>query len=123
VLIDLVITKDHILPTLTGACPGWAGNTRLPLRDNFVSLAMAVVHSYRRAGPTANNLPAAIERLLVDGDDYVRDAVTTGLIDAIRHAFAAEAINAADFIDSLLPESKKAWDLMSEFAADSSVEG
>ena len=62
------------------------------------------------------NLPAIfdlVERLMIDGDNEVQDAVATCFLENLLNAAAAERLDVNKFIHLLKPESRaycRAWD-------------
>ncbi|WP_411845556.1 hypothetical protein AAFN60_18135 [Roseibacillus persicicus] len=56
-----------------------------------------------------------IEQLHTDGDSYVREAVTIGLLEGIQNTWEHAGTARKDFAEHLLPESKHWWDSLNRF--------
>lgn len=73
----------------------------------------------QREGCT-NEFPAiaqAIEHLHIEGDPYVREAATIGLLEGIQNVWANEGVNPKLFSSYLLPVSLKRWGSLCDFWA------
>lgn len=87
-----------------------------PLYIALAGLARHLVERLR-SGAT-EELPAVfqvVERWHSEGDGYVREAVTIGLLEDIQNIAKNAEINPAVFEQWLLPNSKKWWDKLSRF--------
>jgi hypothetical protein len=70
-----------------------------------------------RAKQTAD-FPAVaqlIERLHVEGDAFVREAATIGLLEGIQNVWSNDGVNPEEFCPFLLPESLKWWRSLNNF--------
>ena len=56
-----------------------------------------------------------IERLHIEGDHYVREAATIGLLEGIQNVWANEATDPELFVRHLLPVSAKWWQSLNDF--------
>jgi hypothetical protein len=56
-----------------------------------------------------------IERLHVEGDHYVREAATIGLLEAIQNVWRNEGTDPELFVPHLLPESARWWQSLNDF--------
>lgn len=58
---------------------------------------------------------SVIERLHVEGDGYVREAATIGVLEGIQNVWANEGAEPEDFCRFLLPESRRWWEELNAF--------
>jgi len=56
-----------------------------------------------------------IERLHVEGDGYVREAATIGLLEGIQNAWSNNTVDPESFVPHLLPESLRRWRSLNDF--------
>lgn len=111
------LRKEHLLPMLLENCPSFRPeDTEQP---TYILLAEFAEHllERQRAGAT-EELPAAvrlIERLHVEGDDYVREAATIGILEAIQNISGWSGVDAEAFGQHLLPVSRRWWDSLDAF--------
>jgi hypothetical protein len=70
-----------------------------------------------RAGKTEvfPSVAQVIERLHVEGDPYVREAATIGLLEGIQNAWANNNADPEVFFPFLLPESARWWKSLNKF--------
>lgn len=90
-----------------------------PEQPTYILLAAFAEHllERQRAGAT-EELPAAvrlIERLHVEGDAYVREAATIGILEAIQNISGWSGLDAEAFGRHLLPVSRRWWDSLHAF--------
>lgn len=57
----------------------------------------------------------AVEKLYSDGDDFVKEAVTVGLLEGIQNISGNAGIDPKVFEPYLAPASKKWWDKLNDF--------
>lgn len=118
-----VITKEQVMPLLLEACPSFEKkwDEHLAYYDGdedlvYVHLGEFARHliELKRAGRT-DEFPAVfdvIETLHLSGDDYVREAATVGMLEAIQNNAGGEA---EEFTQYLKPESSKWWRKLNKF--------
>jgi hypothetical protein len=98
-------------------CAEWAMEPEgLPLYIALGELARHLVDRLR-SGVT-EEFPAVfqvVERWHCEGDDYVREAATIGLLEGIQNNAGHAGIYPGVFERWLLPESKKWWDKLDRF--------
>ena len=58
-----------------------------------------------------------VERLHVEGDHYVREAATIGLLEGIQNNASHTSLDQSFFEPYLGPESRKWWDRLNDFWA------
>jgi hypothetical protein len=118
-----MLAKDDMMPVLLDACPSfatpwqeflaeWRGDDHLPLYTALGDLARHLIGLVER-GET-NELPAVfrvVERWHLEGDEYVREAATVGLLEDLQNLNLHEnGTNPAQFRALLGPESLRCWD-------------
>ena len=105
----MMITRAEIVPMLIEACPTFLSEDELP----YVSLgdfARHLLELHRRH--ETETFPAVawvIERFLIEGDDYVREAATIGLLEGIQNVWGNNDVDPEEFTPHLLPESRRWW--------------
>ena len=57
----------------------------------------------------------AIERLHLEGDEYVREAATIGALEGIQNVAGNDGIDPEEFVIYLRPESLRWWGQLNEF--------
>jgi len=118
-----MLAKDDMLPMLLDACPSfaptwqeflaeWRGEDDLPLYVALGDLARHLIGLVER-GET-DELPKVfqvVERWHLEGDEYVREAATVGLLEGLQNLNLHEHGTApAQFRAMLRPESLRRWD-------------
>ena len=121
-----VIVKYEVMPLLLKACPSflepWKGYLADPSYEAgllYVDLGKFAHHlvELMRTRATAE-LPAVfdvIERIHTDGDSYVKEAATIGLLEGIQNVAGNTGINPEIFARHLEPESAKWWTELNRF--------
>lgn len=118
-----MISKDEMMSALVAACPSFKPHWRAFLqewRDEpaemplYVAVAAFARHltSMLERGETSefNQIFREIDNLLVEGDAYVREAATIGILEPLQNAKEPER-----FRHYLGPESQKWWDKLNRF--------
>lgn len=113
-----MISKDQVMPLLMEACPSY----RLPAEDRellYVMLGDFAHHLLQlHRQHQVEVFPAiarVIERLHVEGDQYVREATTIGLLEGIQNVWGNEGTDPELFVQHLLPVSVKWWKSLNDF--------
>lgn len=113
-----MIARDQILGTLTEAFPDFtpdSGDSDL----HYVVLgdfARYLIAAYRSGNDDLLRKAAdLIERLHVEGDSYVREAATIGLLEGIQNTWGDAGIDPEAFGSRLLPESRRWWNSLNKF--------
>jgi len=108
------------MPLLRKACPSFPpGEEDDEGNLLFVDLgefAGHVVHLYQQG--QVRELPgvfAVVERLHLEGDEYVREAATIGLLEGIQNVAGHRGIDPAVFLPYLLQESAAWWHRLNSF--------
>jgi len=122
---DVMITKEQVVPLLLEACPSFTekweeysafyGNEYL-LYIDFGECAHHLVELHK--ANRTDEFPAVfevIERLHLEGDAYVKEAATIGMLEGIQNVAGNNGINPEEFCRYLKPESAKWWRQLNEF--------
>lgn len=56
-----------------------------------------------------------IERLHLEGDGYVKEAATIGLLESIQNTWPSSGVDPEKLVPYLLPESRRWWDSLNRF--------
>ena len=113
-----MITKQQVVPMLLEACPSFRTVWEEDLHENgeeilYVALGDFSGHLLElfQAGETKalHGVAQVIEKLHVEGDSYVREAVTIGLLEGIQNVWGNNGIDPELFLPFLLPESARWW--------------
>ncbi|MES2440683.1 MAG: hypothetical protein V4584_16575 [Verrucomicrobiota bacterium] len=113
-----MISTEHILPTLVDVFPAFAPDSEsvdLPyvILGEFASF---VIDIYEAGDETElRKAVELIEFLHTDGDSFVREAATIGLLEGIQNSWLTRGAIPQGFEDSLLPESRVWWDSLNGF--------
>ncbi|MEL7083162.1 MAG: hypothetical protein AAF268_05940 [Cyanobacteria bacterium P01_A01_bin.3] len=117
-----MISKSDMMAVLIEACPSfepewnrfcneWQDDKNPPL---YVSLGDFARHLIGRlnSGNTKSfpDVFDAIERLHLDGDEYVRKAATIGILENIQNITINSKADPQQFHPFLQPESRRWWD-------------
>lgn len=113
-----MISKDQVMPLLIEACPSY----RLPSDDRDLLYAMLGDFSehlwqLQQQGHT-EEFPAvgrAIERMHIEGDEYVRESATIGLLEGIQNVWGNNGTDPELFVQHLLPVTVKFWQSLNRF--------
>ena len=124
-----MIAKDNMMSVLLDACPSFAARWQafqddwrdeaddLPLYlvlADFVRHLIGMVERGERASLPA--VFAAVERLHVDGEPYVREAATGGLLEDLQNLnLYPNGTNPEQFRPYLGPVSARWWDKLHRF--------
>jgi hypothetical protein len=106
------------MPLLMEACPSY----RLPAENRdllYVVLGDFARHLLQlQQQNRAEQLLAvanAIERLHTEGDQFVREAATIGLLESIQNAWSNAGVDPELFVQHLLPVSARWWQSLNDF--------
>jgi hypothetical protein len=118
-----MLAVDDMMPKLIETCPSfvpkwqeflaeWRGEDDLPLYIALADLARHLIGLVERG--EMDEMPAVfrvVERWHVEGDEYVREAATVGLLEALQNLNLHEhGTNPAQFRAMLGPQSLRCWD-------------
>jgi hypothetical protein len=119
-----MITQEQMLPLLLEACPSFRLVWESDLDDDdkkliYVCLGRFAGHLLELHRENRRDefgaVAAIIEKFHVDGDQYVREAATIGLLVSIQNVWGNSGSAPEAFRELLLPESAKWWDQLNLF--------
>ena len=115
-----MIVKEEVIPLLLRACPSFK-----PVLDKWINdedytpsvyldlgeFARHIVHLYQNS-KTDEFLPVfnVIEGLHTEGDHYVKEAATIGLLETLQNNALSEKVDLNVFLAYLGPVSREYWD-------------
>lgn len=122
-----MIDRSAMMESIIVACPGfaptfdtflaqWADETELPYYlalGDFSRYLIKLLENDQR-----NELTAAfdvIEQLHVDGDRYVREAATIGILESLQNLNLHRRTEPDQFLDFLRPVSRRFWHKVTGF--------
>jgi hypothetical protein len=122
-----MIAKDEVMTLVLQACPSFAGPWKLHNESEYSSgdeqllyvdlgaFARHICDLYEQ-GRTEDLRPVfdLIERLHTEGDGYVREAATIGLLEGIQNN-ASDRFDPEVFVRLLRPETAKWWRELAAF--------
>jgi hypothetical protein len=121
-----VIAKEQVMSLLLGACPSfrepWEAYVAEPDYEDdvrYLHLAEFARHvvGLMKAG-TTEEFPAVfevVESLHIDGDAYVRESATIGLLEGIQLQAGHSGIEPEKFLPFLRPISTRWWEELIAF--------
>jgi hypothetical protein len=118
-----MIHRDRVIPLILEACPSFRetwdeSDDKDLLYVVMGDLARHLLRMYR--DKRTESFPAVcevVERLHLEGDSYVRELATIGLLEGIQNVWANNDAEAEDFGRLLLPESRRWWKELIDFDA------
>jgi hypothetical protein len=123
-----MISKDEMMPLLLEACPSfhpqwhkfldeWRDEAKnLPLYLALTDFARHLIGLLERDDrDSLVKVFAVVERLHVEGDEYVREAASIGLLEDLQNTGLHRRTSPADLRAMLEPESCKWWDMIEAF--------
>lgn len=113
-----MITRDQIVSTLTKAFPDFVPDNEdigLPyvVLGDFARFLLRLQES--KDDQWLEEAVQLVERLHVEGDSYVREAATIGLLEGIQNTWGHAGTDPEMFGRRLLPESRRWWDSLNKF--------
>lgn len=120
-----MITKEQVMPLLLDACPSftdkWTEHHAFYEDEGvlYVDLGEFAHHlvALHKADHT-DEFPvvfAIIERLHLEGDAYVKEAATIGMLEGLQNVAGNSGVDPEEFSRYLKPESAKWWRQVNEF--------
>jgi hypothetical protein len=121
-----VIAKDEVMPLLLAGCPSfrgvWKDYLAGPVYEEghlYIDLAEFAHHLVEllRSGAT-EEFPAVfdvVERLHLEGDAFVKEAATIGLLEGIQNVAGNTGVDPDVFVPHMKPETAKWWAELNEF--------
>ncbi|MDQ0887883.1 hypothetical protein QFZ81_002971 [Paenibacillus sp. V4I9] len=126
--MEYQIKKQQVMKLLLQACPSYQERWKVYFEDNYGDDDEPLL--YVDLGDFAHHLIdlyktnkleefpeifQVIEQLHVNGDEYVKEAATIGLLEAIQNVSSNSNLNPKLFITYLNPESLKWWNHLNDF--------
>lgn len=113
-----MITKDQIVNMLMSTFP-----TFMPNEENrdlpYVVLedfACFLLETFQRKDESLLKKAAVlIERLHLEGDGYVKEAATIGLLEGIQNSWPDSGVDPEKLMPYLLSESRRWWNSLNRF--------
>ena len=124
-LNDMKITQEQVTPLLIQACPSFTEKCEehRAFYDHedllYVDLGefahhLVELHKTNQTGEFTAVFDV-IERLHVEGDDYVKEAATIGMLEGIQNVAGKLGVDPEVFAPYLKPESEKWWRRLNDF--------
>ena len=122
-----MITKAEMMPMMLGACPSfenkwcefleeWRDDPDPPLYLALSELARHLIGMLARHDVASfPAVFAVVERWHVEGNAYVAEAATVGLLEDLQNSNLHESTEPEQFRPYLMPESNKWWDKLYAF--------
>jgi len=121
----VMITKEQVMPLLLDACPSFSKRWeehRAFYEDEellYIDLGEFAHHLVElQKGHRTEEFPAVfriIERLHLEGDPYVKEAATIGLLEGLQNVSGNHGLEPEDFVRYLGPASAKRWRKLNDF--------
>ena len=113
-----MITRDQMVSTLTEAFPEFSPNpddSDLPyaILGHFADFLLRLQES--EDDEQLEKAVRLIERFHIEGDGYVREAATIGLLEGIQNTWGHAGTDPEVMGRRLLPESRRWWDSLNKF--------
>lgn len=123
-----MITKHNMMGVLIEACPSFTSKWQAFLDEwreeaddlpHYLALADLARHLIelieRGESASLTTVFAAVERLQVEGDQWVREAATIGLLEDLQNLNLHNTTNPEQFRQFLSPVSERWWDKLYRF--------
>ena len=119
-----MIEKKDAMQILVDACPSFRESWSAHVgehRNDLLYVAAGEFASHLlllQEGQVISELRAvgkAIERLHVEGDSWVKEFATIGVLEGIQNAWSHSAADLQSFVSYLGPESLRWWNGVNEF--------
>ena len=122
-----MIDRSEMMPVIIAACPDfaatydafvaeWADEPETPYYLALADFSRHII-SLLETGNRQQLHAAfeAIERLHCDGDSYVREAATIGILESLQNTNLHPNTNPEQFLEFLLPTSLRYWRKVEDF--------
>ncbi|MEL6402076.1 MAG: hypothetical protein AAFO87_15725 [Cyanobacteria bacterium J06607_6] len=119
-----MISKDQMMPLLIEACPSF----RLSLDEHRQYYGEEITYAvlgdfarhllqlhYQPQTDVFSAVAQVIERFYVEGDPYVQEAATIGLLEGIQNVWGNNDTDPELFVPYLLPVSAQWWRSLNDF--------
>ncbi len=110
-----MITKKQVIPLLAEACPSFqcVEDLLYVALGDFARHLLDLHQCHHTASFPA--IAQVIERFYIEGDFYVRETATIGLLEGIQNVWSNNNVDPELFVTHLLPESRRWWDELNAF--------
>ena len=117
-------TRNEIVGAILDACPSFKPEYAALCADGDAELTYIVLGRFachlvelHQTGSEAefSDVAELIERMLIEGDEYVREAATIGLLQGIQNHSGVSEFDPIHFRSILRPESQRWWDSINKF--------
>lgn len=126
-----MIQQHEVMPILLQACPSFTPLWEAHLREYEGEVLFYIVMGelahhmleLQQSGEAAcfAALGVAIERLHAEGDAWVQELATIGLLEGIQNVWRNTGVDPAQFEPYLGPESQRAWHALNAFWSGQAV--
>ncbi len=116
--------KDEVMPELLKACPSFALDWQRLQETGYGDLLYVVLGDFARhlllakkegREEVLRSAGVFIERMHLEGDDYVREAATVGALEGIQNVWGNSGENPDSFSPYLGSESNRWWNSLHRF--------
>ena len=123
-VVQKMITRNEIVGAILDACPSFKPGYAALCADGDAELTYIVLGRFayhlvelHQTGSEAEFFDVAelIERMHAEGDEYVREAATIGLLEGIQNYSGVSELDLVYFRSILRPESQRWWDSINKF--------
>lgn len=123
-----MITREEVMPLLINACPSFSGKWEIYKQEWYDEgeefllycdsgeFARHLIELFRQSSTKEfEKVFEVIEKLHVEGDDYVKEAATIGFLESIQNIAGNNDLDPEVFYKFLKPESSKWWHELNKF--------
>lgn len=123
-----MIGKSEVMELLLNACPSYKDRWKEYFNFNYGNgeeqllyvdlgdFAGHLVDLYKKNELNEfNQVFDVVELLHIDGDDFVKEAVTIGLLEGMQNIASNSGVNPDEFVRFLKPTSAKWWNNLNDF--------
>lgn len=123
-----MIKKEQMMPYLLESCPDFEPKWKeflvewedekddLPLYICLSEFARHLISKLEiKQISNFGTIFNAIERLHIEGDSYVKEAITVGLLEDLQNSNIHNSTKSEDFRPYLLPETERWWNKVDDF--------
>lgn len=121
----VMITKEQVIPLLLNACPSflkkWEEHRAIYEDEELLYVDLGEFAHHLVELLKVNRIeefPAVfeiIERMHLEGDHYVQEAATIGMLEGIQNVAGNSGVEPEEFVEYLKPESAKWWQQLNDF--------
>ncbi|SRR5258705_3143508 len=121
----VMIAKEQVMPLLVNACPSfskvWEEHRAFYEDEELLYVDLGVFARHLVELKKANRKEEfgavfeIIERMYLEGDHYVKEAATIGLLEGIQNVAGNSGVEPEQFVEYLRPESARWWGQLNDF--------